>query len=453
MATKKKSKRIMVQCTTAVNKNAVKRETIDGVEHIIVSSFTLPDDIIMNGGLYPASEIASSFHTLENTLAPLEHPRDSDGNFLSANDPVAIHNFHVGAYNRNVKPLDGRISIEKVIHVPHAMKSDKGKRLLDRINELETSDNPRPMHTSVSVFLIAEELDEPVTNEAGHTATWVARKMVFDHDAILLDNVAAALPSQGVGMAVNVGGEECELHRFILNDEVLDQPIDTPTSDRSLTEIERAITEALTRSAIAYDWIVEVFSEQVIFNFDDSIFSVPYLLDGDRATIVGIPIAVERNVTFSPRTNKEGNTNMDKLLEALKAADVSTEGLDDDDSILTAYNKLIVSQSSDPGDDDGKSNDEAFIANAVANAIKPLVEEVAQLRAERNAQSEDDNAKLAELVGNSDKYPGIDVETAKTLPLDALKKMAANCGVAYGIPTDIQFNDESNNILAFEMPK
>ena len=44
------SKKIMMQCRTLVNKDAVKRVTIDGAEHIIVSSATLPDDIVMNGG-------------------------------------------------------------------------------------------------------------------------------------------------------------------------------------------------------------------------------------------------------------------------------------------------------------------------------------------------------------------------------------------------------------------
>ena len=45
------SSRIMIQCRTTVNRDAVRRESIDGVEHIIVSSSTLPDDIVMNGGL------------------------------------------------------------------------------------------------------------------------------------------------------------------------------------------------------------------------------------------------------------------------------------------------------------------------------------------------------------------------------------------------------------------
>ena len=105
-----KNKRFL-QCSTKVNKENVRRETIDGVEHIIVSSHTLPDNIVMNGGLYPAEEIASSFDSLERTLAPVEHPTDAAGNFISANDPLAIHNFHAGAFNSNVRRENGRVHI------------------------------------------------------------------------------------------------------------------------------------------------------------------------------------------------------------------------------------------------------------------------------------------------------------------------------------------------------
>ena len=50
-------KRLMVQCSSTVDKSAVSREIRDGAEHIIISSFTMPDNIVMNGILYPAAEI------------------------------------------------------------------------------------------------------------------------------------------------------------------------------------------------------------------------------------------------------------------------------------------------------------------------------------------------------------------------------------------------------------
>ena len=111
-------KRILMQCTTPVARDAVRRETIDGVEHVIITSKTLPDNIVMNGGLYPGEEIEKGFQTLERTLAPVEHPTDAKGNFISATDPAAIHNFYAGAFNTNVTRKDGRVSIDKTISVP-----------------------------------------------------------------------------------------------------------------------------------------------------------------------------------------------------------------------------------------------------------------------------------------------------------------------------------------------
>jgi len=151
----------MIQCATVVDRNAVQRQNIDGVEHVVITSFTLPDNIVMNGGLYPAEEIDKSFESLERTLAPVEHPTDSSGNFISANDPFAIHNFHAGAFNTNVTKEGNRIKIDKFVNVQEALKTERGKRLLDRVTELETNEKARPIHTSVGVFLLVEETDGP----------------------------------------------------------------------------------------------------------------------------------------------------------------------------------------------------------------------------------------------------------------------------------------------------
>ncbi|MCK5613709.1 hypothetical protein KAR91_68225, partial [Candidatus Pacearchaeota archaeon] len=126
-------KRKLIFCTTIVNASNIRRESRDGVEHIIITSFTLPPDIVMNRGLYPAEEVAKSFKTLERTLAPIEHP-EVNGQFMSASDPFAINNFYGGAWNENVEKIeDGRIKVDKVINVQEALKSEKGKRLLDRV--------------------------------------------------------------------------------------------------------------------------------------------------------------------------------------------------------------------------------------------------------------------------------------------------------------------------------
>jgi hypothetical protein len=462
--------RVMIQCATVVNRDAIRRETIDGVEHIIVSSFTLPDDVVMNGGLYPAEEIAKSFQSLDRTFAPIEHPTDSQGNFISASDPTAVHNFDGGAFNTNVTQENGRVHVEKHINVQVALRTEKGKRLLDRINELETSDDPRPIHTSVGVFLFPDELDEPQTNAAGQEFTWVARDMLMDHDAILLDSVGAAQPDQGVGMAVNRDGAECKVDRFVLsandlaerpkNDGNKHEPRDMRSNDEhgmSMSELHEAVREGLERASIAFGWIEELFSETVIFSSAsfEEFFTVPFTIDEttNRVTIVGIPVPVERNVTFTPKVNSEkGDAMKDLMLKALAAAGMTVNADISDADLLAQYNELQANQSE--GDGDGAGDDNAAdLAGVVANALKPVTEELAGLKAQMNAQADKDKADLVAVVANSDKYPAIDEETAKLIPIDKLREMSANCGTAHGIPMTTNSGDSGESAIATEMPE
>lgn len=453
-------KRKLVQCATNVNRDAIRRETLNGVEHIVVSSYTLPDNVVMNGGLYPAEEIAKSYSTLERTLAPIEHPVDSKGNFLSANDPEAIHNFHAGAFNMNVTQKDGRIHIEKFINVQEAMKSERGKRLIDRINELENNEKARPIHTSTGVFLGVEQLAEPMTNAAGDEYTWIAREMVFDHDAILLDSIGAAQPHQGVGMAVNANGEhiEVEFARLAVNSE---QP---PKANDFRSNVEgvsfNSITEQLQNqigNTVGAEWhiIVDVFDDEVIFETNQGLFTVPWRLDEQTARIVGIPMRVDRVVTYNPKLNSdEGEAMKDLILNALKANNIDTEGMDDD-ALLAAYNSLQA-QNSESDDNGATDNGDlaGVVANAVSEAIAPIAQKVESLESQLAANGAAEKDQMIDLILNSKKYEGFDKEALGALSLDKLKGIAANCKSAHGIPlTANEFGGNSVATAPTDMPE
>lgn len=179
-----------VNVRVAVNSAAIRREQHNGREHIVVPSFTLPDGIVMNGGMYPKDEIDKAYEGLEGTLAPLSHPM-VDGDYVSARQPEAINAYHVGAWNRNVKRVGNRVSIEKWIDVEFAKNSESGRALLSAIDKGE------PIHTSTGIFLEREM----TPNADGYG--WIARNMQFDHDALLLNEDGAATPEDGVGMMVN----------------------------------------------------------------------------------------------------------------------------------------------------------------------------------------------------------------------------------------------------------
>lgn len=190
---------MQVNITTKVNSQAIRRETHNGREHLVLPSYTLPANVVMNGGLYTEPEINAHYQGLEGTLAPLGHPQ-VNGQFVSAFSPEGINAGHIGAWNRNVKKSGNRIYLEKWVDVARAEESEGGRELLERVAAIERGDDVPPIHTSVAAFL--DQL-EPNEQQRATGAEWVAKIHSMDHDAILLHEVGAATPEQGVGLMVN----------------------------------------------------------------------------------------------------------------------------------------------------------------------------------------------------------------------------------------------------------
>ena len=193
------SGQMQVNITTRVNASQIRREQVNGRDTWIVPSYTLPANVVMNGGLYPASEIDAHYQELEGTVAPLGHPT-ANGQFVSAFSPEGLAGFYVGATNQNVKKAGNRVYVEKFIDVETAGKHEGGQRLLERLEAMERGEDVPPIHTSVAAFLEQLEANE---EQRAQGAQWVAKIHRMDHDAILLDEVGAATPEQGVGMMVN----------------------------------------------------------------------------------------------------------------------------------------------------------------------------------------------------------------------------------------------------------
>ncbi|EOU9609883.1 hypothetical protein ACOJD9_003151 [Cronobacter dublinensis] len=190
---------MQVNVTTKVNSQSIRRETYNGREHLVLPSYTLPANVVMNGGLYTASEIDAHYQGLEGTLAPLGHPT-VNGQFVSAFSPEGINVGHIGAWNRNVKKSGNRVYAEKWVDVQVANQSEGGRELLERVAAIERGDDVPPIHTSVAVFLDQLEASE---QQKAQGIEWVAKINAMDHDAILLHEVGAAQPEQGVGLMVN----------------------------------------------------------------------------------------------------------------------------------------------------------------------------------------------------------------------------------------------------------
>lgn len=176
-----------------VDSSKIRKETLNGREHYVVPSFTLPFDVVMNDIMYPKEQIVNSYKGLENTLAPIGHPKNDKGEYVSALLPESINKYHAGAWNKNVELVGNRVYVEKWVDIEKAKQHELGSLLIDHIEA------GRPISTSVAVNL--QKI--PAKDKGYGFVANIAQENPFDHDAILFNEDPAASIEQGVGMSVN----------------------------------------------------------------------------------------------------------------------------------------------------------------------------------------------------------------------------------------------------------
>lgn len=402
--------------TNAVTGDMVRKEEFQGEMHYMIRSATMPDDIVMNGILYPAEEIEKTYMTLNEVHAPIGHPVDDGGMFVSATSPFAIRNYYVGAQVVNVKRENGKVYHDTAINISAAKQSDRGKRLLDRVEALMNGDNPKPIHTSTGVYLNKKDLEQPMTNQYGEYKA-IASDLYYDHNAILLDEEGAATPEQGTGMAVNHKDQEVFVHNF-------EGEVVAESSDDKLDEmyaLKDAIRDKIREVAFTgekfHAYICELHDQYVIAEiFDrttdkDESYKIPYMIDGDSITL-GQPQKVKRNVVY---------TAINSLATFIKSIGFASSNHE-------AYNGDVNNQTTDEVEQMEKQE----MLDVLAEALKPLqanhdalAEKIdAVAKTAESLQANSLNAEKAEkeaLIAKS----GLDAEIAETMSVNALKAVVA----------------------------
>lgn len=287
--------KIRVNIRSVVNHASVREELdVNGRMCIVVPSKTLPDDVVMNDIKYPAAEIAKSFNTLEGTPAPMGHPIVR-GQYVGVGHSEA-YPFISGAINRNVKRVDGVVHLEKWIDKEYATRNHPS--LIEAINKKQ------PIHTSTGLTL--ERIE--VANGADYK--YEAHNMLFDHDAILLNEVGAATPEQGVGVFVNSAGDQYEVVNSVLSDESADS------------------TRAAIQAALPQDaWLDDYDETTAIYDtVGGGKVAQTYTITDGVALLTGEPYNVKRKTVwervvaaFKPKPVQVEN-KMDEELKALLTA-------------------------------------------------------------------------------------------------------------------------------------
>lgn len=245
--------KLQVNVLTSINSESnISKQTIDGREHYVVKNVVpIVDDIVMNSGLYEASEISKAYKTLDEKSAPYDHPK-IDGQYVSASNVRAVNQYHIGAWISNSSKSSDRVLVDLKIDSEFASRTDGGKDVISRLDALMNSSSAEPIE--VSTGLLLNKVDSSGESK-GKAYTWKATNMEFDHLAILPPGVpGAGRPSEGVGIFA-ANGENIE--RLVVNLREAENP-DNSADKRNHSIIKR-ITNFITgnSSKLTFDQITD----------------------------------------------------------------------------------------------------------------------------------------------------------------------------------------------------
>jgi hypothetical protein len=384
-----------VNVLSVVNsKSKISTQIIDGKEHIVINDVVpIVDDIVMNGIFYPADEINKSYMTLNDNLMPLDHPRINNEH-VSALNPQAINNFYIGAWGRNVRKSNDKVLMDAYIDRKFAESTEKGRLLVNRLDDMMSGKNTTPIHVSTGLTYTP---DNQSGTSKGKRYKSIARNMKFDHVAILPDKQGAATPEDGVGIFVNSKGEKSPLENARL---------DECSEDSISNVISKTIKEVLS-----------------VFKFNQK---------------------------------EEEDSMKEKILLALNAAGVKTDGLSEE-QLLAAYNEQTAKEALDKkkasDEEEAKKKAEQEKKNA-ANADAPewaktLMSEVASLKTAVNSSTEKELATKREAVKNKFNMSQTAVNALSGEPLDALY---AQCVTTAPINGGFA-NNSADSLLNMEAPE
>ncbi|MBS3018548.1 hypothetical protein DJFAAGMI_01280 [Comamonas sp. PE63] len=364
------------------------------------------DDIVMNRRLYPADQLAAGIKTLEGKPAPAGHPRNSQGQHISAAHGEALASAWIGAYCTNARHEGGRSVTDVIVNGDMAQATDKGRQLVQRLDAAIAGTNAEPIHVSTGLNLI-----EVLANgeSRGKKYQSIATNLQYDHLAILLDEAGAGTPEQGVGMFLNSEGGEQEIETVRVSQDPEDRRYEGAmgwlrslfaNSGISFDQIYEGLRVGLPENA----WVREVFSTHAVWTDEaGKLWRQDYQTsESGSVAWFGQPVEVVRQVSYEPITHhQEVDIVKEQIIAALNAAGIKTEGLSDT-QVLAAYNALV----------NKPLEEKLTAANSRISALE--ADQAAVVNAERDALA-------AELAANS----SLTVDDFKLMPLERLKELKA----------------------------
>ncbi len=407
---------LRVNVTRKITANQVQRDTS---KSLITIKDVVPiiDEVVMNGGLYPAVGINAGYTTLEDTPAPLHHPQDENGNFISARSGKALMANWIGACNEKVRKEGDKVLMDIVVNVDQCKAMEGGRDFLKKLDEMENGGDP--IHVSTGLLLNRKE--QAGINAKGVKYNWIAEDMVFDHVAILLKEPGAATPEDGVGIFANAAGDKVPV--MVVNIDAIDQK-EAPKE----IEIDGDLLEFVPNAS------KQSFSDRLT-RFIKSALSI----NSDYNQGSGIPKSAQTN-------SQKGDPLKDMMKKKLKNMGYK-ENMDDmdDEAMMNAYEKMMKENMGAKNEEDDdkeamekmkkekamKGNSDESIVAAIAAAMAPVTAELASIKSGIAANSDKEKAVLVANAVESVEW--LTEEVAKTMPTEALQAAINASGTAFGV--------------------
>ncbi len=435
------------QLAVELDTSALRRETFEGREHVVVPAVLLVGDIVIQASgsagpeLVPAEELAKAPAAWNGRPVLTDHPTNG-----LANDPRTLEAMSFGQLF-NSRFDDGRLKTE--------VWADIGK--VDKLGSdfIANAEAGTIMENSVGVFMTLQEVSG-VRNGKEFVGIW--RDIVPEHLAVLPQDVKGACGIvDGCGANRLAKDGRMKLTDFIAR---IRQLQDVGTSDNELRD---KLWAALRAVVPGFDWVEDIFQESstVIYSvFLENSFTFwrhNFTFDDGVVTIVGEPEQVEPMTTFRtltldstsdnaiPLSATATDTGDNDMLDTQKAELVQelidcsctqfTEGH------RTALETLEVDAlemlqpppdapadvPADVSDGEPDTSDAAPVALAVPDGhVLLTIEEKASLQESADAFHAQQKAEKADIVATlSASQKTFDSAELNAMPVASLRKMAA----------------------------
>lgn len=345
-----KNQRIHV--VTALNAGKVQRE---GDLIVVRDACGAVDDIVMNRVLYPGRELRKGAPTLSGRMAPIGHPKNCAGQYISANSPDAMLSAYAGVVCMNARHEGGRTLTDLHINPAMAKAHPKGVEVVNWCEAALNGEDPAPMH--VSTGLIAEMIDEP-GEVSGKKYDRIATNIRYDHLALLPGGRGAGTPDEGVGMFNDGEGNVQPVTTLDLGPVAEDRRYQgwmgwlrkllvNADNDISFSQIDRGLQMALPEGA----WVREVFARYAVWSDGQGkMFRQSYAVAADGTVAwADSPEEVREQRSYEPVANHpEEDTMKELIVMALNAAGIDVTKLTTDATLLSAYNQLVSTAAKAP---------------------------------------------------------------------------------------------------------